>query len=98
MLRMESKQIRDVSDPSTGLNVESLLHLLTAVNSLPQYAVDEHPRAGAEALLGRRRGRDSLAFRRALSLLNQGPFDERSSLVLRALRGGAAAIAFAERR
>ncbi|MET9915166.1 hypothetical protein ABZZ74_52530 [Streptomyces sp. NPDC006476] len=75
---MESKQIRDVSDQSTGLNVESLLHLLTAVNSLPQYGVGEHLRAGAEALLGRPvEVRDSPAFRRALSSLNQGPFDER---------------------
>jgi hypothetical protein len=74
---MESKQIRDVSDQSTGLNVESLLLLLTAVNSLSQYGAGEHLCAGAEALLGRRRGRGSPAFRRALSSLNQGPFDER---------------------
>ncbi|MFC4467403.1 hypothetical protein ACFPH6_23225 [Streptomyces xiangluensis] len=74
---MGSKQIRDVSDPTTGRNIECLLHLLTAVSSLAQYGVDEHLRAGAEALQGRRRGRDSPAFRLALSSLNQGPFDER---------------------
>ncbi len=74
---MGSKQIRDVSDPTTGLNIECLLHLLTAISSLAQYGVDEHLRASAEALQGRRRGRDSPAFRRALSSLNQGPFDER---------------------
>jgi hypothetical protein len=41
-----------VSDPTTGLNIECLLHLLTAVSSLPQYGVDEHLRASAEALRG----------------------------------------------
>jgi hypothetical protein len=69
-----------VSDPTTGLNIECLLHLLTAVSSLPQYGVDEHLRAPAcqrRGASGRRRGRDSPAFRRALSSLNQGPFDER---------------------
>lgn len=33
-----------MSDPTTGLNIKCLPHLLTAVSSLPQYGVDEHLR------------------------------------------------------
>ncbi|MER8162350.1 hypothetical protein [Streptomyces sp. NPDC094472] len=45
MFRMGSNEIHGVSDPTVGLNIECLLHLLTAVSSLRQYAVNGHLRA-----------------------------------------------------